>query len=511
MVCYFYTKLNALSVLRLKELKMNKVVQEVIDRLREITGDEEQGFVSGRSWKEPIYTVLFKKEDSDSLPDHNEASFTPVDYIRKRRKEDSQFLAWAKIRTDEKEESKLDAAIWETVIKTINFCQCQNSDQGDVGYLMAITAAIDEIIKYAKRDSIVDLRALEMANSMLIEQHLNDIYIREKSIVNGISGAVITKCRPPLYMMPKTPELSILEVGNTNCYLEFMKVKGKRIICILEEVISQDRKLDGSRFGVLFMGDSVALSLIDANQRVDQKYRLNFNNWMKEHRDAYQRAFDEEVDIYRPIIHVLFYSHAICDAIGKKRIFSSNGFKMLLEEAQEVLVYSKEHFKKAPDNNDDRYRDVIKDAWDKIDKIDYLKFDRTVNASKNGIINDLECRLTVKKDELDLSFHIHVNNKAYLLAYEHVKHELKVGDEKARDIIYLSLLKDFTAEYCRDKPLEKALSKISDGLDIRLMDKLSSLLTVQFIDGGLLDVSGFINDIGGLRYTYSLNYTVGGK
>ena len=117
----------------------------------------------------------------------------------------------------------------------------------------------------------------------------------------------------------------------------------------------------------------------------------------------------------------------------------------------------------------------------------------------------------MKKDELDLSFHIHVNNKAYLLAHEHVKHELRVGDETARDIIYLSLLKDFAADYCRDKPLEKPLSKISDGLDIRLMDKLSSVLTVQFIDDGLLDVSGFINDIGGLRYTYSLNYTVEGK
>lgn len=512
MVCYFYTKLNALSVLRLKELKMNKVVQEVIDRLREITGDEEQGFRSGDTWVNPTYVITIGEEDGDELTDRHEMEFTPIDYIRIRSEENKNFLAWAKVRTHVEDESKRNTAIWSTVVSAMTTCGYNaDSEDANAGYLMAITAAIDEIIKYAKRDSIVDLRALEMANSMLIDQYLNDIYIREKSIVNGISGAVITKCRPPLYMMPKNPELNILEVGNTNCYLEFMKVKGKRIICILEEVISQDRKPDGSRFGVLFMGDSVALSLIDANQRVDQKYRLNFNNWMKEHRDAYQRAFDEEVDIYRPIIHVLFYSHAICDAIGKKRIFSSNGFKMLLEEAQEVLVYSKEHFKKTPDDNDDRYRDIIKDAWDKIDKIDYLKFDRTVNASKNGIINDLECRLTVKKDELDLSFHIHVNNKAYLLTYEHVKHELKVGDETARDIIYLSLLKDFTAEYCRDKPLEKALSKISDGLDIRLMDKLSSLLTVQFIDGGLLDVSGFINDIGGLRYTYSLNYTVGGK
>lgn len=490
---------------------MNKLVQEVIDRLREITGDEEQGFRSGQSWKEPIYTVLFKEEDGNDLPDHNEVSLTPVDYIRNRRKEDSQFLAWARIRTDEKEESKLDAAIWETVIKTINFCQCQNSDQGDVGYLMAITAAIDEIIKYAKRDSIVDLRALEMANNMLIDQYLNDIYIRQKTIVNGISGAVITKHQPPLYMMPETPKLNILEVGDVDRYLEFMEAKGRRIIRILSDVVSQDRKPDGSRFKTIFLLDLVSLDLVDANEKVYPKYRLEYINWMKEYRDVYQRAFKDEIDTYRPIMHVLFYSHAICDAIGKKRIFSTPGFKMLLEEAQEVLVYSKEHFKKEAVNNDGRYRDVIKDAWDRIAEINYLKFDRAVNASKNGIINDLECRLNVKKDELDLSFHIHVNNKAYLLAYEHVKHELKVGDETARDIIYLSLLKDFAAEYCRDKPLEKPLGKISDGLDIRLMDKLSSILTVQFIDGGLLGVSDFINDIGGLRYTYSLNYTIEGK
>ena len=496
---------------------MNKVVQEVIDRLREITGDEEQGFRSGDTWVNPTYVITIGEEDGDELTDRHEMEFTPIDYIRIRSEENKDFLAWAKVRTHVEDESKRNTAIWATVVTTMTTCG-YNADSEDaiVGYLMAICAAVPEMVKYAKRDDVPKLRAVESTVSALVDRLLSDLYIRQKSTVNSFSGATFTNpqpplFQPPLYMMLESPKLNILEVGNTNCYLEFMKVKGKRIICILEEVISQDRKPDGSRFGVLFMGDSVALSLIDANQRVDQKYRLNFNNWMKEHRDAYQRAFDEEVDIYRPIIHVLFYSHAICDAIGKKRIFSSNGFKMLLEEAQEVLVYSKEHFKKTPDDNDDRYRDIIKDAWDKIDKIDYLKFDRTVNASKNGIINDLECRLTVKKDELDLSFHIHVNNKAYLLAYEHVKHELKVGDETARDIIYLSLLKDFTAEYCRDKPLEKALSKISDGLDIRLMDKLSSLLTVQFIDGGLLDVSGFINDIGGLRYTYSLNYTVGGK
>ena len=72
---------------------MNKVVQKIVDRLREITDIEEQGFVSGRSWKEPIYTVLFKEEgEYDDLPDCNEAEFTPVDYIRKRRKDDHQFF-----------------------------------------------------------------------------------------------------------------------------------------------------------------------------------------------------------------------------------------------------------------------------------------------------------------------------------------------------------------------------------------------------------------------------------
>lgn len=491
---------------------MNKTVLEVMHRLRGITDIEEQGFVSGRSWKEPIYTVLFKEESEyDDLPDQHEMEFTPVNYIRNKRKDDHQFLAWARIRTDEKDESKLDGAIWETVIKAINFCQCQNSDQGDVGYLMAITAAIDEIIKHTKRDLIVDLLALEATNNMLIDQYLDDIYNRKKFIVNSVSGAVTTKVRPALYEMPKTPELNILEVGDVDRYIDFMKVKGTRMVHILRDVVSQERKLDGSRFGLFFMVDAVTLSLIDANEKAEEKYKLEYTDWMNEYQDVYKQVFDCKADAYHPLIQVLFNSHAIIDAIGKKRIFNTNGFKMLLEEAQEVVVYSKAHFEKVVDNNDDCYRDVINDAWAKIDKIDYLKFDRTVNASKNGIINDLECRLVVKKDDLDLSFHIHVNNKAYMLTYEHVKRELKVGDEVAVDIIYLSLLKDFAADYCRDKPLEKPLSKISDGLDIRLMDKLSSVLTVQFIDGGLLDVSDFINDIGGLRYTYSLNYTVEGN
>ena len=491
---------------------MNKVVLEVMHRLRGITGNEEQGFVSGRSWKEPIYAILFKEEvEGDDLPDCNEETFTPVDYIRKRRKDDHQFLAWAKVRTDEKDESKLEVAIWNTVVNAINFCQCQDSDQGDVGYLMAITVAIDETIKYTKRDHVVDLRALEVVNSMMIDQYLSDIHIQQKSLLNGISGAVVTKYSPPLYSMPKTPELNILEVGVTERYLEFMKAKGGRIKRILKDVVCQELTLKGERFGLFFMVDAITLSLIDANEKAEEKYRLEYTDWMNEYQDVYKQVFDCKADAYHSLIQILFNSHAIIDAIGKKRIFSTPGFKMVLEEAQEVVVYSKAHFAKAADTNDDRYRDVINDAWDKIAKIDYLKFDRTVNASKNGIINDLECRLTVKNDDLDLSFHIHVNNKAYMLTYEHVKHELKVSDEIAVDIIYLSLLKDFAVDYCRDKPLEKALSKISDGLDIRLMDKLSSVLAVQFIDGGVLDVSDFINDIGGLRYTYSLNYTIEGK
>lgn len=491
---------------------MNKVVQETIDRLREITGIEQE-MAEGSTWDDPVYIVTFEDEGCyEGEVDEFEKGTMPSDYIHNRRKEDGKFLAWAKVRTDEKDESKLDGAIWETVVKAIEFCQLTDQDIGNVGYLMAINAAINEIIKHTKRDHIVDLRALGMVNNMLIDQYLNDIYTRQKFMLNSVSGAVVTKYRPPMYMMPKTPELNILEVGDVDQYLDFMKTKAKRLKVILDEVIKHDRKLDGSRFGTLFLMNTVALSLIDANEEVDQKYKLEYADWLNEHHDVYKHAFDSnKADVYQSAMTTLFHSHAICEAIGKKRIFSTPGFKMLLEEAQEVLVYSKAHFEKAVDNNDNRYRDVIKDSWDKITKIDYLKFDRTVNASKNGIINDLECRLTVKKDDLDLSFHIHVNSKAYLLTYEHVKHELKVGDEIAVDIIYLSLLKDFALEYCRDRPLEKALSKINDGLDVRLMDKLNSVLTVQFIDSGLLDVSDFINDIGGLRYTYSLNYTVEGR
>ena len=499
---------------------MDKVGQDVVgrllDRLREITNIKQE-IAEGSTWDDPVYIVTFEDEGCyEGEVDEFVKGTMPADYIHNRRKDDHQFLAWAKIRTDEKEESKLDAAIWETVVKAIPSIGCQHSDKGKVGYLMAMVASINEIIKNVNPKLIPDLRALETANDRLIDKYLNDIYTEQKFMLNSVSGATIMNpqpplFRPPLYMMPKTSELNILEVGDVDRYLEFMEAKGRRIIRILSDVVSQDRKPDGSRFKTIFLLDLVSLDLVDANEKVYPKYRLEYINWMKEYRDVYQRAFKDKIDTYRPIIHVLFYSHAICDAIGKKRIFSSNGFKMLLEEAQEVLVYSKAHFKMVTDTVDDRFSAVINDAWDKISKIDYLQFDRTVNASKNGIINDLECRLTVKKDDLDLSFHIHVNNKAYFLAYEHVKHELKVNDEIAVDIIYLSLLKDFAAEYCRDKPLEKPLSKISDDLDIRLMDKLSSVLTVQFIDGGLLDVSGFINDIGGLRYTYSLNYTVEGR
>nr|DAV72518.1 MAG TPA: hypothetical protein [Caudoviricetes sp.] len=492
---------------------MNKTVLEVMHRLRGITDIEEQGFVSGRSWKEPIYTVLFKEEgEYDDLPDCNEAEFTPVDYIRKRRKDDHQFLAWAKVRTDEKDESKLDSAIWETVIKTINFCQCQNSDQGDVGYLMAITVAIDEIIKYTNPKLIVDLRALEITNSMLIDRYLDDIYNKQKFMLNSVSGPVVTKCRPPMYMMPNSKPLSMEEAGNVDQYLDFMKAKAKRLKVILDEVIKHDRKLDGSRYGTLFLMGTVALSLIDANEEVDQKYKLEYADWMNEYRDVHKHAFDSnKADVYQSAMTTLFHSHAICEAIGKKRIFSTPGFKMLLEEAQEVLVYSKAHFKMVSDNRDDRYNSIIKETWDNIAKIDHLEFIRAVPPSKDGCINDLECHLVVKKDDLELIYIIHVNKMAFQLAFAHLKHELNISGDLIRDIIYLSLLKDFADGYCRDKPLEKALDKIVDGCDIRIVSKLRDVLTVQFIDGSLLDVSDFINDIGGLRYTYSLNYTVEGR
>lgn len=492
---------------------MNKVVQETIGRLREITDIEEQGFVSGRSWKEPIYTVLFKEEgEYDDLPDCNEAEFTPVDYIRKRRKDDHQFLAWAKVRTDEKDESKLDSAIWETVIKTINFCQCQDSDQGDVGYLMAITAAIDEIIKNVKPKYVPDLRVLETANDVLISRHLNDIYTRQKSVLNSVSGAVVTKYRPPMYMIPNSKPLNMEEAGDVDLYLDFMKSKGARIKSILDNVVNQERTLKGERFSAMFLMNTVALSLIDANEEVDQKYKLEYADWLNEQHDVYKHAFDSnKADVYQSAMTTFFHSHAVCEAIGKKRLFNTNGFKMLLEEAQEVVVYSKAHFKAVSDNRDDRFSGIIKETWDNIVKIDHLKFIRAATPSKDGGINDLECHLVVKKDDLELIFIIHVNKMAFQLAFAHLKHELNISGDLIRDIIYLSLLKDFADGYCRDKPLEKALDKIVDGCDIRIVSKLRDVLTVQFIDGSLLDVSDFINDIGGLRYTYSLNYTVEGR
>ena len=421
-------------------------------------------------------------------------------------------MAWAKVRTDEKDESKLDTAIWETVVETINFCQCQDSDQGDVGYLMAITAAIPEIIKNVKPKYVPDLRILETANDALISRYLNDIYTRQKSVLNSVSGTVVTKYRPPMYTMPNSKPLSMEEAGNVDLYLDFMKFKGMCIKHILDNVVNQERTLKGERFSAMFLMNTAALSLIDANEEADQKYKLEYADWTNEYRDAYKHAFDSnKADVYQSAMTTLFHSHAICEAIGKKRIFTTNGFKMLLEEAQEILVYSKAHFKAVSDNRDDRYNSIIKETWDNIEKIDHLKFIRAVPSSKDGCINDLECHLVVKKDDLELIFIIHVNKMAFQLAFAHLKHELNISGDLIRDIIYLSLLKDFADGYCRDKPLEKALDKIADGWDIRIVSKLRGVLVVQFIDGGLLDVSDFINDIGGLRYTYSLNYTVEGN
>lgn len=242
------------------------------------------------------------------------------------------------------------------------------------------------------------------------------------------------------------------------------------------------------------------------------KYRLNSGLFGRMLYLCILHAFDSnKADVYQSAMATFFHSHAVCEAIGKKRLFNTNGFKMLLEEAQEVVVYSKAHFKAVSDNRDDRFSGIIKETWDNIVKIDHLKFIRAATPSKDGCINDLECHLVVKKDDLELIFIIHVNKMAFQLAFAHLKHELNISGDLIRDIIYLSLLKDFADGYCRDKPLEKALDKIVDGCDIRIVSKLRDVLTVQFIDGSLLDVSDFINDIGGLRYTYSLNYTVEGR
>lgn len=485
---------------------MNKVVQEVIDRLREITGDEEQGFRSGRSWKEPIYTVLFKEEDGDDLPDHNEASFTPVDYIRKRRKEDGQFLAWVKIRTDEKEESKLDSAIWETVIEAINFCQCQNSDQGDVGYLMAITAAIDEIIKYAKRDSIVDLRALEMANNMLIDQYLNDIYIRQKTIVNSISGAVITKHQPPMYMMPKAQPFNMLEADNVDRYLKFMETKDKRFKIILDEMVRQERGLDGSRFGVMFLEDTVRFNLIDANEKVEEKYKLDYVGWAETHRVDYPQALSDEDKTYRSALKVLYYSHAICDAIGKLRIFSTPGFKLLLEEAQEVLVYSKAHFELAANANDKRYGDIVKKVYDGIGRIENAKFEPTIGGGKDGNVDDLVSRLTLKSNDNSVRINIKVNKAAFQLAYVYVKDKLNISSSYIRDIICLSLLSHAARRYLNYRPLSRA----TDGWDVRMMDAVEAAVIVPFIDAreDVGFAANLIDGIGGVCCEVDYSYQI---
>lgn len=484
---------------------MNKVVLEVMHRLRGITGNEEQGFVSGRSWKEPIYAILFKGEvEGDDLPDCNEETFTPVDYIRKRRKDDHQFLAWARIRTDKKDESKLDAAIWDTVIKTINFCQCQDSDQGDVVYLMAITTAIDEIIKHTKRVHIVDLRALEMANSMLIDQYLNDIYTKQKFILNSVSGATITKLQPPLYQMPKTPEFNMLEAGNIDRYLEFMKTKDKRFKIILEEVIRQERKLDGSRFGAMFLDDTVRFNLVDANEKVEEKYKLDYVGWAETYRVDYPYALSDENETYRPILKVLYYSHAICDAIGKMKIFNTNGFKMLLDEAQEVLVYSRAHFKMSGKVNDDQYSSIVKEAHNGISNIENVKFEMVAISGKDGNTDDLVSRLTIVNDSNKVCINIKVNKAAFQLAYVYVKHELNIGSHLVRDVICLSLLSHAAHRYLVNRPLSSDV----DGWDIRAIDKVESAIVVPFTGTkeGAAYAAKLIDDIGGLCCTVEYTY-----
>lgn len=486
---------------------MNKTILEIMHRLRGITNIEEQGFVSGRSWKEPIYTILFKEEgEYDDLPDHNEAPFTPVDYIRNRRKEDSQFLAWAKIRTDEKEESELDAAIWETVIKTVNFCQCQNSDQGDVGYLMALTAAIDEIIKYAKRDSIVDLRALEMANSMLIDQYLNDIYIRQKTIINGISGAVITKHQPPMYMMPKSQPFNMLEADNVDRYLKFMETKDKRFKIILDEVVRQERGLDGSRFGAMFLEDTVRFNLIDVDEKVEEKYKLDYIDWAEKHRVDYPQALSDEDKTYRPILKVLYYSYAICDAIGKLSVFSTPGFKLLLEEAQEVLVYSKAHFELSANANDKRYGDIVKKVYDGIGRIENAKFEPTIGGGKDGNVDDLVSRLTLKNNDNSVRINIKVNKAAFQLAYVYVKDKLNISSSYIRDIICLSLLSHAARRYLNYRPLSRA----TDGWDVRMIDVVELAVIVPFIDAreDVGFAANLIDGIGGVRCEVDYSYQI---
>ena len=250
---------------------------------------------------------------------------------------------------------------------------------------------------------------------MLIDQYLNDIYIRQKTIVNSISGAVITKHQPPMYMMPKAQPFNMLEADNVDRYLKFMETKDKRFKIILDEVVRQERTLDGSRFGAVFLEDKVRFNLIDANEKVEEKYKLDYIGWAETHRVDYPQALSDEDKTYRPVLKVLYYSHAICDAIGKLRIFSTPGFKLLLEEAQEVLVYSKAHFELSANANDKRYGDIVKKVCDGIGKIENAKFEPTIGDGKDGNVDDLVSRLTLKNNDNSVRINIKVNKAAFQL------------------------------------------------------------------------------------------------
>lgn len=486
---------------------MNRVVQEVIDRLREITGDEEQGFRSGDTWVNPTYVITIGEEENGELTDRHEMEFTPIDYIRIRSEENKNFLAWAKVRTHVEDESKRNTAIWSTVVSAMTTCGYNaDSEDANAGYLMAITAAIDEIIKYAKRDSIVDLRALEMANNMLIDQYLNDIYIRQKTIVNGISGAVVTKCRPPMYIMPKSQPFNMLEADNVDRYLKFMETKDKRFKIILDEVVRQERGLDGSRFGVMFLEDTVRFNLIDVDEKVEEKYKLDYIGWAEKHRVDYPQALCDEDKTYRSALKVLYYSHAICDAIGKLRVFSTPGFKLLLEEAQEVLVYSKAHFELSANANDKRYGDIVKKVYDGIGKIENAKFEPTIGGGKDGSVDDLVSRLTLKNNDNSVCINIKVNKAAFQLAYVYVKDKLNISSSYIRDIICLSLLSHAARRYLNYRPLSRA----TDGWDVRMMDAVESTVIVPFIDAreDVGFAANLIDGIGGVRCEVDYSYQI---
>ena len=177
---------------------------------------------------------------------------------------------------------------------------------------------------------------------------------------------------------------------------------------------------------------------------------------------------------------------------------------MLLEEAQEVLVYSRAHFKMSGKVNDEHYSSIVKEVHNGISNIENVKFEQVAISGKDGNVGDLVSRLTIVNDSNKVCINIKVNKAAFQLAYVYVKHELNISSHLVRDVICLSLLGHAAHRYLVNRPL----SSVVDGWDIRAMDKVESAIVVPFTGTkeGAAFAAKLIDDIGGLHYTVEYTY-----